>query len=75
MPTHSLAEEQIPTGEAQYIESLRKRLLRKIADDAGDGRMHRDVHVKMHCLVKAEFWPATHGTHGVHGALGAHAAI
>jgi hypothetical protein len=55
MPTRSLAEETIPPDEALHIESLRKRLLQKIADDAGDGRMHRDVHVKMHCLVKAEF--------------------
>jgi hypothetical protein len=55
MPTRSLAEETIPPDEVLHIESLRNRLLRKIADDAGDGRMHRDVHVKMHCLVKAEF--------------------
>jgi hypothetical protein len=51
----ALAEEKKPSDEGQHIESLRIRLLKKIADDAGDGRMHRDVHVKMHCLVKAEF--------------------
>ena len=55
MPTLSIAEETIPPDEPRHIESLRKQLLKKIADDAGDGRMHRDVHVKMHCLVKAEF--------------------
>ena len=51
----SLAEETIPPDEAQHIESLRKRLSQKIVDDAAGGMMRRDVHVKMHCLVKAEF--------------------
>jgi hypothetical protein len=51
----ALAEETKPPDEDRYVESLRRRLLRKIDDDAEGGRMHRDVHVKMHCLVKAEF--------------------
>ena len=55
MPSLSLAEETIPSGEAQHIESLRERLSQKVVDDAAGGMMRRDVHVKMHCLVKAEF--------------------
>jgi hypothetical protein len=55
MPKLSLAEETVPPGEAQHIDSLRERLGRKIVDDAAGGMMRRDVHVKMHCLVKAEF--------------------
>jgi len=55
MPSFSLAEENIPTGEKQAIESLRERLCQKVVDDAAGGMMRRDVHVKMHCLVKAEF--------------------
>lgn len=55
MPKLSLAEETVPPGEAQHIDSLCERLGRKIVDDAAGGMMRRDVHVKMHCLVKAEF--------------------
>ncbi len=55
MPKLSLAEEYVPPGEVQYIESLRERLSQKIIDDAAGDTMRRDVHVKMHCLVKAEF--------------------
>jgi len=55
MPIPALAEETIPPDEARHIESLCQQLSQKVVDDAAGGRMHRDVHVKMHCLVKAEF--------------------
>ena len=55
MPKLSLAEENKPADEKLQIESLRKRLSQKIVDDAAGGTMRRDVHVKMHCLVNAEF--------------------
>ena len=55
MPILSLAKETIPPGEAQHIESLREQLSQKVVNDAAGGMMRRDVHVKMHCLVKAEF--------------------
>lgn len=50
-----LAEEHIPADEAKYVDSLCSRLEDKVVSDAAGGSMRRDVHVKMHCLVKAEF--------------------
>ncbi|GAA0765075.1 catalase family protein [Ideonella azotifigens] len=50
-----LAEETIPSGEAQVIEDLVARLQAKITRDNAGGPMRRDAHPKMHGLVKAEF--------------------
>ena len=50
-----LAEETIAKGEAQYIQAVVDRFQAMVEREAGDGMMRRDAHVKMHCLVKAEF--------------------
>lgn len=53
--TLRLAQEAIAPGEAQCIEDLVARLQAKIIRDNPTGIMRRDVHLKMHGVVKAEF--------------------
>jgi len=55
MPKPQLAQEDIPPGEAIYIEDLAARLKAKIIKDNPTGIMRRDAHPKMHGVVKAEF--------------------
>lgn len=50
-----LTDEEVPANEARYIDSICRRLQNKVLQDAAGGIMRRDVHVKMHSLVKAEF--------------------
>jgi len=50
-----LANEKTPANEATYIDSICRLMANKVAQDAKNGIMRRDVHVKMHSLVKAEF--------------------
>lgn len=50
-----LAQETTAKDEAQYIQAVVDRFQAMIEREAGDGMMRRDAHVKMHCLVKAEF--------------------
>ena len=55
MPTLQLAQEAIPPQEAQHTAELLARLKAKIIVDNPTGPMRRDVHLKMHGIVKAEF--------------------
>ena len=55
MSKKQLAEEYPPAGEAQAIQNLTQRLLKKIVDENPTGIMRRDAHTKMHGIVKAEF--------------------
>lgn len=50
-----LAQETIAKDEDRYIRAVVDRFQAMIEREAGDGMMRRDAHVKMHCLVKAEF--------------------
>lgn len=42
-------------GEAEATQALIEQLSAMMARDRGDGIMHRDVHIKMHGLLRAEF--------------------
>jgi hypothetical protein len=55
MSKKQLAEEYPPPSEAQAIQNLTQRLLKKIVDENPTGIMRRDAHTKMHGIVKAEF--------------------
>lgn len=55
MTTPPLAQETIPSDEAQFTADLAARLKAKIIRDNPTGIMRRDAHPKMHGLVKAEF--------------------
>lgn len=55
MPTLSPAQETMPPGEAEAIENLIGRLKEKLLQEHPSGAMPRDVHIKMHAVVKAEF--------------------
>jgi len=55
MSTPQLAQESIPLREVQHTAELVARLKAKIIVDNPTGPTRRDVHVKMHGVVKAEF--------------------
>jgi hypothetical protein len=55
MSNEQLAREEVPPGEAAYIDDLAERLKAKIIKDNPAGIMRRDAHPKMHGVVKAEF--------------------
>lgn len=55
MPTLPQAQESIPAGEAETIGNLLATLKEKLLQEHPSGAMPRDVHIKMHALVKAEF--------------------
>lgn len=55
MSNEQLAREDVPPGEAAYINDLAERLRAKIIKDNPTGIMRRDAHPKMHGVVKAEF--------------------
>ncbi len=55
MPTLPQAQESIPPGEARTIANLIESLKEKLLQEHTSGAMPRDVHIKMHALVKAEF--------------------
>lgn len=55
MSNEQLAREEVPPGEAAYINDLAQRLKAKIIKDNPTGIMRRDAHPKMHGVVRAEF--------------------
>ena len=55
MSIETLAHENIPSGETEFINDLTARLTKKIVSDNQTGIMRRDAHPKMHGLVKADF--------------------
>ena len=55
MSNEQLAREDVPPGEAAYINDLTERLRTKIIKDNPPRIMRRDAHPKMHGVVKAEF--------------------
>lgn len=55
MAKMQLAQEYIPDDEEKLIQKVVDQLKAKLIEDYSGKAMRRDVHVKMHGLVKAEF--------------------